>query len=188
MKKKHIQGDYEYYNEKKWHVILWTILCFAISLAIYAGGYLTTGSNKNLLTIVAVLGLLPASKSAVSMILYLRYHGCSAENYELLKDKLDGFLHGYGFVFTTYQKNYEAAACTVKNGYICGYLTNHSDSARDLEEHINGLAKQNGLKATVVMYTKPEDFIKRLDVLREKEAENEDGDRKLYKLLCEISL
>ena len=59
---------------------------FGISLAIYLAGYLTVHSNKNLLTIVAVLGCLPASKSAVSMIMFLRAKGCS----EALKAKIDG--------------------------------------------------------------------------------------------------
>ena len=59
-----------------------TAVLFCLSLAVYLSGLLTTGTNKNLLTIVAVLGCLPASRSAVGMIMFLRAKGCSEELHE----------------------------------------------------------------------------------------------------------
>ena len=141
MKKGYKQGDYEYY--------------------LFAAGYAATKTKANLLTIVAVLGLLPASKSCVSMIIYIRYHGCSRDHYLKLKDVLSGFLHAYGLVFTSYQKTYEVAGCIVKNGYVYGYMTNHPDGKKDLEEHITSIIKRNGLQATVGMYTELTDFTNR---------------------------
>ena len=85
MKQKYKQGEYEYYNWKRNSEIIKTIIYFAISLALLAAGYLTTGTKANLLTVGAVLGMLPASKSMVGMIMYVRYHGCSKGNYETLK-------------------------------------------------------------------------------------------------------
>lgn len=48
---------------------------FGVSIGLYVMGYVTTGSNKNLLTIVAVLGCLPACKSLVNLILFLKAEG-----------------------------------------------------------------------------------------------------------------
>ena len=56
------KGQYGYMDKQRKRVIITTISYYAISLAIFAMGYITTGSKRNLLTIVAVLGLLPASK------------------------------------------------------------------------------------------------------------------------------
>ncbi len=81
------KGAYGYITNRKKFTALRTALYFAISLSLYVAGYVTTGSNKNLLTIVAVLGCLPSCKSAVNMIIFLRAKGCSAE----LKTKLEGF-------------------------------------------------------------------------------------------------
>lgn len=188
MKQKYKQGDYEYYNRKRNWEIIKTLIYFAVSFSLLVAGYVATKSKANLLTIVAVLGLLPASKSCVSMIMYIRYHGCSEENYLQLKDMLENFLHAYGLVFTSYKKTYEVAGCIVKNGYIYGYLTNHQEMHDDLEEHIAGIVKRNGYQATVGMYTKAEDFVNRCKQLEDKKTENEENDRKLMELLHQISL
>lgn len=188
MRQKVKQGDYEYFRKKRKQEVIKTLIYFAVSLLLFIAGYMATKTKANLLTIVAVLGLLPASKSCVSMILYLRYHGCSREDRELLKDIMEPFLHAYGLVFTSYKKTYEVAGCIVKNGYIYGYLTSHQDMAKDLEEHIAGIAKQNGYKATVGMFTHSEDFVNRCKQLMEKGTENEDEDKKLMVLLHQISL
>lgn len=188
MKQKIKKGDYGYYNFKRKRVIFLTILYFLLSLALYAAGYITTGSNKNMLTIFAVLGMLPASKSAVSMIMYLRYHGCSEENYQLFQDVAESFLHGYGLVFTTYKKNYESALCIVKNGYIYGYLSNHLEDGKELEKHIQDLARQNGYQSSVSFFTNSKDFIKRLQELSIKEDEDRAKDEGLLNLLYQLSL
>lgn len=182
------QGDYEYFNKKRQREIIKTLIYFGVSLSLFIAGYAATKTKANLLTIVAVLGLLPASKSCVSMILYLRYHGCSKEDYEFLKDTLEHFKHAYGLVFTSYKTTYEVAGCIVKNGYIYGCLTSHKDMGKDLEEHIAGIVKQNGYHATIGMFSDREDFINRLKQIQDKETENEENDEKLMVLLHQISL
>jgi hypothetical protein len=188
MKQKYKQGEYEYYQWKRNGEVIKTVLYFAVSLSLFAAGYLATDTKANLLTIVAVLGMLPASKSCVSMIMYLRYHGCSSENYQTLKDTLKNFLHAYGLVFTSYQHTYEVAGCIVKNGYIYGYLTNHQDMNTDLEKHIEGIVKRNGYTATIAMYTDSGEFLKRCEQIQDKEWSNEKTDKQLMELLHQISL
>lgn len=188
MKFKYRQGEYEYYRAKRNREVLKTIIYFAVSFSLLIAGYVATHTKANLLTIVAILGLLPASKSCVSMIMYLRYHGCSKENYELLKDTLSQFLHAYGLVFTSYQKTYEVAGCIVKNGYIYGYLTTHQDMHEDLEKHIEGIVKRNGYTATIAMYTDMDEFLDRCRQISDKKTENQESDEQLMELLHQISL
>ena len=70
--KKAVKGTYGYLKIKRNWVFIRTIVFFAISIAIFITGYVTTGSRKNLFTIVAVLGCLPACKSLVNLILFFR--------------------------------------------------------------------------------------------------------------------
>ena len=76
------KGEDTYLSQRKKQEILKTIIMFGISAAVFLMGCLSTGSKNNLLTIVAVLGCLPASKSAVSMIMNLRVKGCSLRDAE----------------------------------------------------------------------------------------------------------
>ena len=73
------KGTEGYIRSQKKYEVIRTLLYFAVSLSLYVAGYIQTGQRANLLTIVAVLGCLPASKSAVSAIMFLRARGCSAE-------------------------------------------------------------------------------------------------------------
>ena len=66
------KGEPGYLKQQKKVVLIQTIVYFSISLAIFVIGYWSTKTKANLMSVVAVLGLLPASKSLVSLIMYLR--------------------------------------------------------------------------------------------------------------------
>ena len=70
--KKIRKGCYGYMDYQKKVTILRTVLFFAVSIGIYGMGISSPGNNKNLLTVVAVLGLLPSCKSAINMIMFLK--------------------------------------------------------------------------------------------------------------------
>ena len=74
------KGTKGYLSTQSKYEIARTVLYFAISLSLFVAGIVATGDKMNLLTIVAVLGCLPACKSAVTMIMFLRYKGCSKED------------------------------------------------------------------------------------------------------------
>ena len=81
-KQKLLKGEFGYPVYEKNIVILRTIIYFMISIAVFLLGYFSTGKKENLLTIVAVLGLLPSSKSLVSVIMYMRIAKFSERIYQ----------------------------------------------------------------------------------------------------------
>ena len=71
------KGEYGYIAYQRKVVIIRTVIFFAVSIAIFIAGYVTTGTRRNLFTIVAVLGTLPACKSLVNLIMFTKAKGCS---------------------------------------------------------------------------------------------------------------
>ena len=59
------KGTYGYLEKKRKTELIRTILLFAIAFGIYLAGYFSTGTQQNLFTIIAVLGMLPACQRAV---------------------------------------------------------------------------------------------------------------------------
>ena len=58
------------------HLFL-AIVMFAMAAILYFAGIKATGDNKNLLTVAAILGCLPASQSLVTAILGFRAKCCN---------------------------------------------------------------------------------------------------------------
>ena len=99
------RGTKNYIDSQKKYEIARTLLYFGLSLSLFAAGVIQTGDRVNILSIVAILGCLPASKSAVSAIMFLRFKSCSAQAAEEIERHSEGLDCLYDMVFTSYKKN-----------------------------------------------------------------------------------
>jgi len=166
--KKHPKGSYEYASYKKLMDIIITLILFLLSLGLYIIGKITTGSNKNLLTIVAILGLLPACKMVVDVVMCFRVKICSTE----LKAKIDSNIHSlygmYNMLFTSYDKNFYIDHLLVIENSIIGLSTDSKFSEKDFNTHISDLLRKEGLKDVFIkIFTDEDKYIKRLKELSE---------------------
>lgn len=178
------KGNHGYLGFRKKEVLLQTIILFFVSILIFICGYLYKGSKANILSVVAVLGLLPASKSLVSFIMYIKTPKYNESIYERIKapvEKNTGLFEAY---FTSYKLNFPVTACFCKKDCIIGYTEFDKCDVRALEEHINDILKQNAYKdVTVKVFTDMDKFIERAEKLSEHPySEN------LNKLICDIIL
>lgn len=165
------KGTRNYLNTQKRYEVLRTILYFGISLSLFIAGYIATGDRMNLLTVVAVLGCLPASKSAVSMIMYLRYRGCSAENADRIEKHSRGLETLYDMVFTSYDRNYQVAHMTVKGNTICGFTQDKDFAEQAFYKHIGDMLKADNYKeASVKIFTDIQKYTERLEQMKELDA------------------
>lgn len=172
--KKHPKGSFEYANYKKKVDIIVTIVLFLLALGLYITGKVTTGSNKNLLTIVAILGLLPACKMVVDVVMCFRVKITDTE----LKQKIDtniSDLYGmYNMFFTSYDKNYSIDHLVILNDSIIGLSTDSKFDEKGFNTHINDLLRKDGIKDIFVKIFQDEDkYIKRLAEINDSETNKE---------------
>lgn len=163
-----VKGERDYLDTQKKYEILRTVIYFGVSLALFLAGYIHTGTHRNLLTVVAVLGCLPAAHSAVSMIMFLRYHSCPYEIAELVGDHSEelGFL--YDCVFTSYSKNFVVEHLVVRGKTLCGFSQKSDFPISEFYQHINALLKKDHHSdVTVKIYTNLDDYVARLDQINE---------------------
>lgn len=183
------KGSYGYIRNHKAVTVLRTLLYFVLSIGLYVAGYVTTGTNRNLLTIVAVLGCLPACKSMVNFILFLRATGCSEE----LRDKVseyDGELTVfYDMYFTSYQKNYSISHMVLKGNVLCGITENPKCDCKAAEEHLEQMLKQEGIKnMTVKIFSQHDKYIDRLSQLMKLSADEHKSREEIINMLYSISI
>lgn len=183
------KGAFGYLYNRKIYTALRTLLFFLISGGLYAMGILRTGTNKNLLTIVAVLACLPACKSTVNCILFLRAKGCSSALHEKLVPFDELLTVFYDMYFTSYQKNYPISHMALKGGMLCGITENASCSCREAERHLEQMLVQEGIKnVTVNIFSQEDKYIDRLSRLLEMQAEDHREREGIISLLHSVSI
>ena len=165
MKHKPVKGTQGYLELQRKRSLIRTIVYFAISLAVYLIGYLTTKSNQNYLTIAAVLGCLPASKSAVNTIMFYRYHGCSSKNSKQIQPHTEDLSTLWDLVFTSYEKNFEIHHMALRDNTLIGFTTHPKCDFAACEKHLRTLLAQNGFKVTVKIFSDISKYTTRLDQL-----------------------
>ncbi len=185
---KYTKGQYEYaaYNKKK--QLGYTIALYALSALIYLMGLITTGSNKNLLTIVAVLGILPASKMLISAIMACRVKSCSLDLKEELDSASNG-LHGmYHVYFTSYDINYYLVHCVITTDSMIGYTDDKNFDFKKFEEHLDKHMKIDGISNILIKaFDNKDAYINRLGQLS-KLDDSSKTNTKMIELVNNISV
>ncbi|MCI9297999.1 MAG: hypothetical protein HFI10_11250 [Lachnospiraceae bacterium] len=187
---KNKKGTFGYIEKQRRWEIIKTLLMFGISIALYGAGYLATKSNKNLLTLAAVLGCLPASRSAVGMIMFLKAKGCSKELREVIGDGAKGLSERYDLYLTSYAKNFQISHLVMKGKSLIGITEQEGFDEGACYQHVKTLLSQNGFRdITVKIFRERGKYLERLKSLRESEMEdNGEFNEKVLELMENLSL
>ncbi len=167
------RGTKNYIDSQKKYEIARTLLYFAISLSLFAAGVIQTGERANILSIVAILGCLPASKSAVSAVMFLRFKSCSAQAAEEIERCSEGLECLYDMVFTSYKRNYCVSHLAVCGNTVCGYVEyDPGFNENAFYEHIGNILNLDGHKdVTVKIFKNLQKYTERLEQMKALEAE-----------------
>lgn len=165
------KGQYGYNAHLRKVTILKTVLFFGVSIALFIAGYIQTGTRNNVLTVAAILGCLPASKSAVIMIMAFCAKGCSRETADLVKAYENKICLLYDCYMTSEKKSFDIACMAVTREYIYGYTENSKTEISVAEKHIQDILKANKKPSIPVKILNDKNtFVQRLQDM-EKNAE-----------------
>ena len=168
---KNKKGTFGYIAHQRKVEIVKTIFMLALSFGCYNLGVYSTGSNRNLLTLVAVLGCLPMAKFCVNAIMFSKAKGCSQELHDKLESR--GITPDfYDLYFTAFKKNYQASALTYKKKNLIAISEDEKIDIAEAEEHLKTVLTNAGVSnATVKIFKDADKFIDRLSELNELEEE-----------------
>lgn len=177
------KGCYGYVRSERRFQLWKTIILFLLPLALFFGGWITTGSRTTLLTVVAVLGMLPASKSLVGWIMIMRSRTCSREAYDRIEQVLDG-AHPprgiYDLNITTYRVTYQISHAAVRDKTICCYSEDTKTDMQPLQKYLSEALENNGYKGyTFKVFQNLDKYTERLMALSKLEEGTEE-DRVLH--------
>ena len=195
MKNKKIKKcDYGYLLYAYKSEIYITIALFTISLGILLFGIVAFGDKKNYFTIAAVLGLLPACRALINMIMFLKAKKftCPANLHEeIVSVNSFGLNIRYDLYITSYDKVFPLQAMIVTDNTIIGYTVYDKFDDAKFSEHINTLLGQNLLKIgniKIFRENEKDKFISRVAYASDNEKKATQNEAGVSHLMENISL
>lgn len=209
------KGDFRYLEKQAQRELIKTLILFAASFGVLLIGIILTGTKNNLLTIVAVLGLLPAAKELTTSIIFARAkkYGCPKTLYDEVQKLLgheenggkdsdpdfgqdgggsepeDLLLVVYDLYMTSQESNYPILSMCCRNKTLIGIAGWEKFDYKKAEDHIRVMLKQNGFKNVAIkIFPEQEKYIGRMRELEEQKEENREEDQAILRLMLNLSL
>lgn len=176
------KGEFGYIKSQKIKRSVITAVMFAIPVMIFITGLVITKSRLNMFTFVAIMGCLPASRSATGMIMMLMQRSASEKLYEKLEREKGTVTILYDMIFTAYQKTVPVDCMAVSDTQAIGYCSSSKADIAFGEQHIREILKKNGCKsAGVKLYREERAFLSQVKLMSQKEQE---GKKAAY--ICDV--
>ena len=143
-KKKVQKGSFGYvaYERKKRLII--TFIMFAIPLIIFFSGIAYAHTRKNILTIVAIVGILPAAKCAVSLIMIWLQKPADLQVVEQTEEKAGNLTRGYELMVTAYEGRLPLDSVVVCGNQVVCFCSAKKGKFDFMEKHMAKILSSNG--------------------------------------------
>ena len=145
------------------------ILIAAVLLIIPVSAYFIAlayfGTNKNAISIIAILGCVPAAGAIVSLIMFFSVRPVPMDLYEKILPHTGDLVMAYELYLTNYDKNTLLDAVAVCGQDVVGLATYKPPKRKDSEQHIENVLRADGFSVHAVVFDDPEKFLMRLDTM-----------------------
>lgn len=191
--KKVMKGNPGYLEYKKKVELIRTVIYFAIVAAIFFLGYSQTHTKKNLLTIVAVVGCLPASKALVGVITRFPYPSIAAIRAEEIRSKTRHITVIYDMIITSREKVMPMSCIVLSGNTIFGYTDSEKVDLKYAATHIRGILNQNQFpEASVKILNNYTAFLARAEGLDSiayvEKSDTKELEEKMANIILNISM
>ena len=197
-----VKCDFGYLERQTKKEIIKTCIFFGISVSIFILGVIITKmrnpeyticqARNNMLTLAAVLGLLPAARQFTSMFMFIKnkkHHLDEEKHNELLAVNQD-FLHiRYDLFMTSYDNTFPILSMTMAQDTLIGYTESGNFKFDECYNHIKSMLAKNGLKVGTIKIF--DDFVKykdRVKALAESGTPQTDNEKAVLRLMENLSL
>ncbi len=173
--------------------ILRTAMYFAVVAAVYLLGYSQTHSNKNLLTVVAVVGCLPACKALVGVITRIPYQTMDQKAAGEVAGKSMHLTDIYDLVVTSSEKIMPIDCIVISGDKVFGYTSNPKTGLKDTSSYLRKMLELNGMEGvSVKLYDEFRSFIAIVEGLENiaaiEKADTKEYEEQIAHLIMNLSL
>ena len=159
------KGEFGYIKAQKKKRGLITFGLFAIPIIIFFTGLWQTGTRLNMFTFVAIMGCLPASRSAVGFVMMLMQKSMDPAVYQQIEERSGDLVKAYELTVSAYEKNTPIDSLVVCGYHVAAYTSRPDADTVFAEKHIKEILKGNGYRADVKIFKDLKPYLERVSSL-----------------------
>lgn len=161
------KGNFGYVKSEKKKRALIVIALLLLPLITFIIGIIVNGTNKNILSVVAIVAVLPACRAIVSLIMILKCKPLDKAIYDRIVPHEGSLSTAYELYLTEYEKSAMLDACAFCGNTIVGLILDPKADIRFEEKHIVKMMRANGYSSHVNIMTDVQKYIERLDSMND---------------------
>ena len=170
------KGKFGYLKAQRKKQLMITAILYAVPLLLFFTGLWQTGTRKNLFTVIALVGCLPACEWTVNLVMLFLQKPISKELYEKILPHEGTLVTAYELNITSYEKNTQIAAIAICGNEVLGYTQEEKADCAFVEKHIAGILQQNHFYGVHVKVGKDlKKYLERMDQLNRRAEELRKG-------------
>lgn len=183
------KGTYGYINNKKTKNLLFSLLLFAIALAIFFIGYFLNNREKNnVFSIAAVLLILPAAKVLVSYIVVMPFKSPEKLKYDKIESLISpDMIFLSDLVITSTEKIMNLDFIVIASGNIIGLMGKQTQDISYITTYLSHSIKNQGSSYHVKVFKEYKPFIERVTTVNHEE-DNKKSDEKIKDFILTLSV
>lgn len=181
------KGEPGYIHARKSRLVFYIILSFAWVFILIAAGYIIHKTKLNILTVIAMVGCIPACMSLVNLIMLIPHHSVS-ESCELELSSISEHLSVlYDLVITSEKKAMPIEAVAVSSNTVCGYSGHAGLDTAYTSKYIQSILEQNKIdRVTVKIFQDYKAFISRVEGMNNIAYVDKHKADTREKMICQI--
>ena len=169
------KGEAGYITSRKKKVVIKCIIEFGIAIAIFILGVMQTKTRLNMLTVVALLGCLPAARALVEVIMILPHKTIDKQKVREIETAGEELMKIFDTIFTNEKKIMPVESVVIRKNTVCGYTSKEKAETQVIENHLKQyLAANHITSATVKIFKDYTQYLNRLKEMNELEAGDSD--------------
>jgi hypothetical protein len=163
--KKIEKGTYGYLKYRKKIALLIMVASYAVIAGLFLIGFIATKSTANIMTVVAVVGALPAAKFTVDFVVLVPHHSASAELVQKTENAFGGLEVYYDLVFSNSTSPIGTQAVVVADTLAIALTDEEKADARLFEKSVEEFSEKSGHPLNIKLYTDESSFIAKAKVM-----------------------
>lgn len=160
------KGSYGYFRQEKKRRLWITLGLFAIPLTVFFGGLLYYGKRETVLTVISIVGCLPACRSMVNLIMVWMQKSLPEDEYRVIQEHAGDLTMVYEMYLTSQEKSSYVDAFAICGNEVVGYSHDSEIDVKYTASQTQKVLHQNGYKVNVKILKDFQPFLDRLQSLQ----------------------